>query len=44
MKYKFIREELKNFNRKNFFTSKDKNEYVKKMLERIWEEALKENK
>ena len=42
MKYKIIRTELKNFNRKHFFVDKDKNEYVKDMLERVWEEALKE--
>jgi len=44
MKYKFIREELANFNKKRFFTPKDKNEYVKKMLERVWEEAKKDER
>jgi len=40
MKYITLRTELANFNRKHFFTPKDKNEYVKKMLERVWEEAI----
>lgn len=40
MKYKTIRTELANFNKKHFFVDKDKNEYVKKMLGRVWEEAL----
>ena len=42
MKYITLRTELANFNRKHFFTPKDKNEYVKKMLERVWEEAQRE--
>jgi len=42
MKYITLRTELANFNRKHFFTPKDKNEYIRKMLERVWEEAQRE--
>lgn len=44
MKLITVRTEVAKFNRKTFFVDKDKNDYVKKMLIRVWEAAQMESK